>query len=257
MMYHTEARLPNSLETMCAAHCMVFVSPSLNLTLPPNSDQRSRIHGRSKASEDSFFWFALSLSFYPYAEVTPWPEKPVTIGYNESATYTTKYGHYVVRSANYYLDQFCTADPDNKHYGTYWGYWQGWEYYNVDPVHGEIDVAAGGRPELVIGGCANMWGEHVDATNFMPRVWPRTSTMAERFWSAATVNDSDTARPRLHEFRCKMVRRGIPAEPIASLSYNEGGPYHVAFCKHDSDWYEYRPPQPWYNGSWAIYPKHV
>eukprot|EP00041_Stephanoeca_diplocostata_P027498 m.756763 g.756763 ORF g.756763 m.756763 type:complete len:607 (+) comp23185_c0_seq3:84-1904(+) len=194
---------------------------------------------------------------YGPMQVTPWPEKPVTIGYNESATYTTKYGHYVVRSANYYLDQFCTADPDNKHYGTYWGYWQGWEYYNVDPVHGEIDVAAGGRPELVIGGCANMWGEHVDATNFMPRVWPRTSTMAERFWSAATVNDSDTARPRLHEFRCKMVRRGIPAEPIASLSYNEGGPYHVAFCKHDSDWYEYRPPQPWYNGSWAIYPKHV
>ena len=67
---------------------------------------------------------------------------------------------------------------------------------------------------------------------------------AERFWSAATVNDVDAARPRLHEFRYKMVRRGIPASPIASLSYNEGGPYHVAFCRHDSDSFTYTPPAP-------------
>ena len=91
-----------------------------------------------------------------------------------------------------------------------------------------------------------MWGEHVDATNFFPRVWPRASVMAERFWSAASVNVSTAARPRLHEFRCKMVRRGLAAEPIASLMYNEGGPYHTAYCAHDSDGYTYAPPVPWW-----------
>ena len=149
-----------------------------------------------------------------------------------------------------------------------------------DPVVGEIDVAAGGRPELVIGGKGNAWGEHIDASNFMARVWPHSAVLAERFWSAADLVDADAARhvnlpanklisqphsmvividstcnnsiyfgycrPRLHEFRCKMVRRGIPASPIASLSYNEGGPYHVAFCRHDSDGFAYTPPVPFY-----------
>ena len=80
----------------------------------------------------------------------------------------------------------------------------------------------------------------------MPRVWPRAAVLAERLWSAAALNDTDAARPRLHEFRCKLVRRGIAAEPIASLSYDEGGPYHVAFCQHDNDGFAYTPPAPWY-----------
>ena len=109
---------------------------------------------------------------------------------------------------------------------------------------GEIDAGAGGRPELVIGGKANMWGEHVDASNFMARVWPRASVLAERFWSAAALSDPDPARPRLHEFRCKLVTRGISASPIASLLYHEGGPYHTAFCSHDSDSFTYTPPVP-------------
>jgi hexosaminidase len=172
-----------------------------------------------------------------------------TQGYNGTATNMTRAGVTVVRSGGYYLDQLCPVDPDGKHHGTYWGYWQGWSYYNVDPVVGEIDMAAGGRPELVIGGKANMWGEHVDATNFFQRVWPRASVMAERFWSAASVNVSAAARPRLHEFRCKMVRRGILAEPIASLMYNEGGPYHTAYCAHDSDGFAYAPPVPWWSSA--------
>lgn len=89
-----------------------------------------------------------------------------------------------------------------------------------------------------------MWGEHVDASNFMGRTWPRAAVIGERLWSAAAVNDSDAARPRLHEFRCKLVTRGLPASPIAALAYHEGGPYHVAYCSHDSDGFVYSPPTP-------------
>jgi hypothetical protein len=42
-------------------------------------------------------------------------------------------------------------------------------------------------------------GEHVGTQNFMPRVWPRASVLAERLWSSAAVNDTATAMPRLHE----------------------------------------------------------
>ena len=44
--------------------------------------------------------------------------------YGVAASETTANGHRVVRSAGYYLDQLCDPDPDGKHRGTYWGYFQ-------------------------------------------------------------------------------------------------------------------------------------
>ena len=73
----------------------------------------------------------------------------------------------------------------------------------------------------------------------MPRVWPRTSVIAERLWSAANVTDIGEATPRLHAFRCgSLVARGIAASPIGA---GHDGPYHPGFCRHELD-FEYTSP---------------
>ena len=74
--------------------------------------------------------------------------------YNVSATSTTRDGFRVVRSADYYLNTICTQDPNPAKYGTYYGYFEGFYYYDKDPVLGQVNETAGGRPELVIGGKA-------------------------------------------------------------------------------------------------------
>uniref|UniRef100_A0A8C1YKS3 Beta-hexosaminidase n=1 Tax=Cyprinus carpio TaxID=7962 RepID=A0A8C1YKS3_CYPCA len=81
------------------------------------------------------------------------------------------------------------------------------------------------QKKLVIGGEVAMWGEYVDATNLTPRLWPRACAAAERLWSneEKTLN-ADLAFPRLEEFRCELLRRGIQAEPL-----------FVGHCKHEYD----------------------
>jgi hexosaminidase len=66
---------------------------------------------------------------------------------------------------------------------------------------------------LVVGGHGSMWGERVDVTNFMSRTWPRASSIAEKLWTVAQL-DVTAAGSRLHDFRCRMVARGIDAEPV-------------------------------------------
>ncbi|TRY59574.1 hypothetical protein DNTS_012254 [Danionella cerebrum] len=99
-------------------------------------------------------------------------------------------------------------------------YGQDWQrYYKVEPLN---FPGTDTQKKLVIGGEACLWGEYVDATNLTPRLWPRASAVAERLWSDKSVTDVGNAYTRLAQHRCRMVKRGIPAEPL-----------FVGHCRHE------------------------
>ncbi|XP_054468155.1 beta-hexosaminidase subunit beta isoform X2 [Anoplopoma fimbria] len=125
---------------------------------------------------------------------------------NEEMGKVTAAGYTTILSAPWYLD--------------YISYAQDWQkYYKVEPLNFNGTEA---QKKLVIGGEACLWGEYVDATNLTPRLWPRASAVAERLWSAVDVTDITDAFNRLSVHRCRMVERGIPAEPLFS-----------SYCPHE------------------------
>ena len=100
-----------------------------------------------------------------------------------------------VPQAGFYLDDFCTDDPDHKHQGTYWGYWQvvglvvhgltrerkinpsrrqGWQYYNFDPVLGSIDTKVG----CCLSGCTPIRCLHAHFHRHPSTTCNRTKTIA-------------------------------------------------------------------------------
>ncbi|XP_054891472.1 beta-hexosaminidase subunit alpha isoform X2 [Poeciliopsis prolifica] len=118
-----------------------------------------------------------------------------------------KAGLRVILASPWYLDQ-----PGPTHN---WA-----RYYNVWPL---AFKGTEKQKSLVIGGEVCLWGEYVDATNLSPRLWPRSSAAAERLWSNEKQTSCvERAFPRLQEFRCKLLRRGIQAEPL-----------YVGHCKHE------------------------
>ncbi|XP_066469998.1 beta-hexosaminidase subunit beta [Tiliqua scincoides] len=126
--------------------------------------------------------------------------------YNEELSKITKEGHQAILAAPWYLD--------------YISYGQDWrKYYSVEPLSFSGYKS---QKERVLGGEACLWGEYVDATNLTPRLWPRASAVGERLWSSENVTDVDDAYARLTQHRCRMLRRGIAAEPL-----------FVGFCRYE------------------------
>ncbi|XP_077988447.1 beta-hexosaminidase subunit beta-like [Glandiceps talaboti] len=120
--------------------------------------------------------------------------------YPDTLSKITAQGYQVILSSPWYLNY--VSNPYREH-------WQ--LYYLVDPQNFEGTQYQKG---LVIGGEACMWGEFVDGTNVMQRLWPSASAVSERLWSSKDTRDIRDARTRLQEQRCRMVRRGLQAEPV-------------------------------------------
>lgn len=89
-------------------------------------------------------------------------------------------------------------------YLNYISYGEDWPtYYSVDPFAFNATLAA--KENLVLGLEACMWSEFVDTTNYLSRMWPRASAVAERAWSPATVTDVASASVRLQVTRFPLV----------------------------------------------------
>ena len=136
--------------------------------------------------------------------------------WQEEMASVTKAGFHSVLSAPFYLNYIS--------YGEDWP-----KYYQVEPSN-FTGGAAADRAGLVGGVEVCMWSEFVDATNFISRMWPRAAAVAERGWSDKAVRDVDDARRRLHDFRCKLLARGIDAEPITNGGAARGRGEPDAFC---------------------------
>ncbi|XP_059148535.1 beta-hexosaminidase subunit beta-like [Physella acuta] len=93
-------------------------------------------------------------------------------------------------------------------------YGQDWKnFYTCDPYN-IADSATAEELNRIRGGEACTWSEYIDEHSLLSVIWPRASAVAERLWSDVTVNDTDDATFRLDQHRCRMVRLGIPAQPI-------------------------------------------
>lgn len=139
----------------------------------------------------------------PDTIIQVWREE-VPVEYMKEMEQITEAGYRALLSAPWYLNRV-TYGPDWKN------------MYKVEPLafHGTPEQKA-----LVIGGEACMWGEYVDSTNLVPRLWPRAGAIAERLWSSNLTTDMDFAFNRLSHFRCELLRRGVQAQPI-SIGYCE------------------------------------
>ncbi|RVE44705.1 hypothetical protein evm_010663 [Chilo suppressalis] len=137
-----------------------------------------------------------------------------------------KTGRKLIFSSSWYLDHLKTG-----------GDWI--DYYLADPREMVIDKIGNDTSSLdkIIGGEACMWGEVVDDTNVISRVWPRASATAERLWSSPTdslrtysrstpnarsYDPLDGVRQRLEEHTCRMRRRGIRAQPPSGPGFCVG-----------------------------------
>jgi hexosaminidase len=108
-------------------------------------------------------------------------------------------GYKVIISSPWYINYIW--------YGEVWR-----SYYNIDPILDLPDITPE-QAERVLGGEACIWGEFVDKTNVVPRLFPFAGAIAERLWSRANSSTVDDAMWRLDQQRCRMLRRGIPAQP--------------------------------------------
>jgi hexosaminidase len=146
---------------------------------------------------------ALHLHLPPQTIVDVWKGD-----YASTIDKATRQGLSVILSSCWYLDNVDATAHD---------------YYKCNPRSGfnatkdddDDDEAQQQQMQLVVGGHASMWGEMVDETNFMSRVWPRAAVTAEKLWTGSSNTSTAEANypQRLEKFRCYMKLHGIAVSP--------------------------------------------
>uniref|UniRef100_A0A7V4XQ82 Glycosyl hydrolase n=1 Tax=Acidobacterium capsulatum TaxID=33075 RepID=A0A7V4XQ82_9BACT len=112
-------------------------------------------------------------------------------GYDSLAAAARK-GYTGILSSGYYLDSMQTAA----------------QHYAVDPIPLSSTLTPQQR-KRILGGEACMWGEYVDAGIIDSRVWPITAAIAERLWSAQSVNNVNDMYRRLRVESLRLEALGL------------------------------------------------
>jgi hexosaminidase len=108
----------------------------------------------------------------------------------ESLVEAARQGYTSLLSTGYYID---LIQPTDYH-------------YLVDPIPSNTDLTPE-QQQLIVGGEATMWTEHVTPETVDSRIWPRTAAIAERFWSPADVRDVDDMYRRID--RISLLLEGL------------------------------------------------
>jgi hypothetical protein len=99
------------------------------------------------------------------------------------------------------------------------------KFYDVDILQGVTNASA---IPLILGGETEMWGETADGSDVLQTIFPRAAASAERQWSYDVVTNSQDplVLPRMQQFRCHMLERGVPSAPIGNANARTapGGP---------------------------------
>ncbi|KAL5231834.1 hypothetical protein ABZP36_030610 [Zizania latifolia] len=105
--------------------------------------------------------------------------------------------------------------------------WEG--FYMNEPLK---NINNPEQQKLVIGGEVCMWGEHIDASDIQPTIWPRAAAAAERLWTPfeklAKEWEIATLSSRLARFRCLLNQRGVAAGPVTG--YGRSAPAEPSSC---------------------------
>ncbi|XP_068215407.1 beta-hexosaminidase subunit beta-like isoform X2 [Palaemon carinicauda] len=120
--------------------------------------------------------------------------------WKQSLREITSFGYRAIMSSCWYLSDYV---------GNNWR-----RFYACDPRDFEGTQE---QKNLVLGGEACVWGEHVDATNIIQTTWPSACAIGERLWSSSKdTTDPEAAAPRLEEHRCRLLQRGYSVRPVFS-----------------------------------------
>lgn len=129
-----------------------------------------------------------------------WKGAPENISWADTLNKVTADGYEVILSSPWYINYIS------------YGYKEWYNWYTVEPLKDFKGTEE--QKKKIVGGEVCLWSEYVDGSNIESRLWPRASSIAERLWSPAHVNDPEDAKFRLDEQRCRLLRRGIPASPV-------------------------------------------
>ncbi|XP_049876908.1 beta-hexosaminidase subunit beta-like [Pectinophora gossypiella] len=112
----------------------------------------------------------------------------------------------VIYSTGWYLDSNLTKRFD--------------DFYKFEPRLIAYDATGDhSLDKYIIGGEACMWGEMVDDSNILSRIFPRASAVAEVLWSVTNGTVPDDLFNRMEEHACRMIQDGYPAAPPSKSGF--------------------------------------